>query len=899
MQRMLYPIGQIIVADGKAVHVKPYKVYQLDAYGVRFFSALANSCSYQKLREFMQIQTQAQKNTLDVYIDKAIKEQLIAEEYRPGGEIFIRNCTEKNRLERVFVEVTEKCNFNCQHCYMSADSNVDISNELTTSELKDIITQAVDAGAFRMDFTGGELFVRPDIQEVLQFAADHGMVTNLFTNGYALTKKMCDFLQALRNIRIVFISLDDVSAIAHDSFRGKSGAFDRVVRAIEYLKARDIRPVVNITLNQHNADRIQEVIDYCRESLAVECRVAPVMYIGRGKCFEQDPLSEEIISFAMTYTIGNQISSHRTTTQQGSTIPGCGVGTRMVYIKADGEVCLCPTLSSRESDEFMLGNIRNQSLSSIWNTSDKLENFRAQNCVQSDCEFFNQCCGGCRSRAFFQARKLNDKDNIVCNYFAMQKKIFYTNPQCKFKYCGKIPMAILPGKKLIPLTSKQCQFLFEMKDGASLYDAMCRMKKIESNGNVICSIQRLIREDILIEKKKYIWKANSFGAELYGEDEANALEAVIKSKTLCRNNIASVEQLPYMINSSCELFESNLSKKLKVRHVLCVNSGTSAIECALRALGINKAEDEVLVPCYGYIGTAAAVLNVGATPVLCDIDERLFLDANRLEEKITAKTRAIICVYVRGMAGDIVNISDIAKRHNLKLIEDCAQAIGTRIDGQSVGTFGDVGCFSFHEHKLVSAGEGGAIITNDTSLFDRMYLIHDASRILTRPDLHPGFPGGNMRMTELQAGIGIVQLERIDEQRKHLRDLYQVIYDNLNDVPGLGIMELLDGDIPLSVFIECDTPAVAWKLSNQINELGVPAILLYDKTVPTNSVYAFWPYILELDENTSGTANQLYKRSLARLSRTIGISLGMHISKEMVSELCKDILAGLCNNREC
>ena len=165
-------------------------------------------------------------------------------------------------------------------------------------------------------------------------------------------------------------------------------------------------------------------------------------------------------------------------------------------------------------------------------------------------------------------------------------------------------------------------------------------------------------------------------------------------------------------------FEARLREKLGTKHVLTVNSGTSALISALVGAGIGPG-DEVLVPAYTWVSTAIAPLAVGAIPILVDIDESLTIDPEDIKRKITPYTKAIIPVHMRNLVCDMDVITAIAKQHRLIVIEDACQAVGVSYKGQRVGTIGEAGALSFNQHKNLNSGEGGAIVTNDDRLFTR------------------------------------------------------------------------------------------------------------------------------------------------------------------------------------
>ena len=215
--------------------------------------------------------------------------------------------------------------------------------------------------------------------------------------------------------------------------------------------------------------------------------------------------------------------------------------------------------------------------------------------------------------------------------------------------------------------------------------------------------------------------------------------------------------------SETQRFETALQDTIGVKHALAVNSGTSALICALVGAGIGPG-DEVLVPAYTWVSTAAAPLAVGAIPVLVDIDESLSIDPIDVKRKITPRTKAIIPVHMRNLVVDMDSIMQIARDHDLVVIEDACQAIGVIYRGRRVGSIGHVGAFSFNQHKNIRSGEGGALLTNDSRIFARAGMYHDVGSYSREGRFEfdePLFVGLNFRIPELLAAILNPQLQPI------------------------------------------------------------------------------------------------------------------------------------------
>ena len=229
-------------------------------------------------------------------------------------------------------------------------------------------------------------------------------------------------------------------------------------------------------------------------------------------------------------------------------------------------------------------------------------------------------------------------------------------------------------------------------------------------------------------------------------------------------------------------FEQMFSLFCHVPYGVAVCNGTAALHLALVALGV-KSGDEVIVPNLTFVATSNAVKYCGAIPVFADVDpETWTLDPKDLERRISAKTKAIIPVHLYGHACDMESILSTAKDHHLFVVEDCAEAHGALYKQEPVGSFGDVGCFSFYANKIITTGEGGMIVTKDKTLAERLAFLRDHAMSKTKKYWHPEV-GFNYRMTNLQAALGVAQCERIENIIEQKRSHAQAYTTYLADCP--------------------------------------------------------------------------------------------------------------------
>lgn len=263
----------------------------------------------------------------------------------------------------------------------------------------------------------------------------------------------------------------------------------------------------------------------------------------------------------------------------------------------------------------------------------------------------------------------------------------------------------------------------------------------------------------------------SLAKPVLGKEEEVAIKKVLASGMLAQGSVVAE-------------FEKKFANFCRVKYAIAVNSGTAALHCAIHACGIGKG-DEVITTPFSFISTANSILMQGATPVFADIDPLTFnIDPQEIEKKITKRTKAILPVDLYGQIYDIEAVNKIAKRHNLKIIEDACQAHGAKFKSRKAATFGNVGCFSFYATKNMTTGEGGMVVTNSKQYSDLVRKFrHHGQQIGSRyqySDL-----GFNYRMTNIAAAIGLEQLKRVDGFNKKRIKNAAKLTEGLRDIKGI------------------------------------------------------------------------------------------------------------------
>jgi dTDP-4-amino-4,6-dideoxygalactose transaminase len=295
----------------------------------------------------------------------------------------------------------------------------------------------------------------------------------------------------------------------------------------------------------------------------------------------------------------------------------------------------------------------------------------------------------------------------------------------------------------------------------------------------------------------------------------------------------------YWTGEECRRFEREFAAWAEVEHAVALANGTVALELALRALGVGPG-DEVVVSPRTFLASASCIVAVGAVPVFADVDrDSQNIDARSIEAVLTPRTRAVICVHLAGWPCDMPAIMALARDRGIGVVEDCAQAHGARIAGRSVGSFGEVGAWSFCQDKIMTTGgEGGMVTTHSRELWSRMwsYKDHGKSYEAVYERQHaPGFRwlhesfGTNWRMIEIQAVIGRMQLGRMQAWSARRRANAQAIWNSCRDVAGLRVPQIPPNTVHAAykcyVFVEPAALRADWsrdRIMLEINELGVP-----------------------------------------------------------------------------
>jgi 8-amino-3,8-dideoxy-alpha-D-manno-octulosonate transaminase len=371
------------------------------------------------------------------------------------------------------------------------------------------------------------------------------------------------------------------------------------------------------------------------------------------------------------------------------------------------------------------------------------------------------------------------------------------------------------------------------------------------------------------------------GYEVIGSEELAEVQDVFShGGILFRHGFDALRNNCYKVRE----FEHAFSKSMGVSHSLAVNSGTAALRVALAALGVGSG-DEVITQSFTFVATVEAIIEARATPVCADIDTTLNMDPADLERRITPRTKAVIVVHMLGTPARLTEITEICRRHKLLLIEDTAWGCGGNLQGKPLGTYGDIGTFSFDFAKTMTTGEGGMLVFRDEAVYRRAAAWHDHGH-----ENNPAVPrwedtrsssGFNYRMMELQGAVGLAQLKKLPgvvvAQRRNRDRLWQAI----SDLPGVqpratpaGSYETADALVFLTI-----ENSVALQCRQELLAVG-----LATKILPEAYTWHFagtWTHMPELVATHGGNLQTAFLQSHSILSRAVSLPVGVNMADDV------------------
>jgi dTDP-4-amino-4,6-dideoxygalactose transaminase len=306
-----------------------------------------------------------------------------------------------------------------------------------------------------------------------------------------------------------------------------------------------------------------------------------------------------------------------------------------------------------------------------------------------------------------------------------------------------------------------------------------------------------------------------------GREERDAVLEVVESGHLFRYGKPEDPAFKRKVHT----FEQELAALCGARHALATTSGSASLIASLLALGIGPG-DEVVVPAYTFVASYSSIIFCGGVPVLAEIDESLNLDPGDVVRRITSKTKAVMPVHMLGNACDMDPILAVAGKHGLAVLEDACQAAGATYRGRRLGTLGRMGAFSLNIFKTITSGDGGAVVTNETELYERAFAIHDQGHRPQRTGVEVGarsILGMNFRMNELTGAVALAQLRKLDRLLATLREKKAKLKSRIADIPGMKFRALPDpgGECATLCTVLFDDPARARRVARKLGSMTV------------------------------------------------------------------------------
>lgn len=386
------------------------------------------------------------------------------------------------------------------------------------------------------------------------------------------------------------------------------------------------------------------------------------------------------------------------------------------------------------------------------------------------------------------------------------------------------------------------------------------------------------------------------GTELFGEEEKKEVLDVLETGVLFRYNHDELRNGHW----KAKTFEKEFAEFHGVKYAHMCSSGTTADDISLASIGIG-AGDHVIVPPFTYIAPVESILKIGAIPIFAEIDETLNLSPEGIKAAITPQTKAVMLIHMCGSMAKLAEIIDICKEHNLLLIEDTAQALGGTYKGKPLGSYGDVACFSFDFFKIITAGEGGCVITNNEAFYNNAHQYsdhgHDHIGDNRGAEKHP-ILGTNYRISELHAAIGLAQFRKIDHILERQRANKKVLWETISKFSQIQMREIPDTEGDSATFISFFLPSeeLAIQAEKAFAEEGVGAAYWYN-----NNFHYFknWEHLHEMKTpfklaSSDYETPQDYKtldlpKSNDLMSRMFSIQVRVTWTEEELNALCTKI----------
>ena len=379
------------------------------------------------------------------------------------------------------------------------------------------------------------------------------------------------------------------------------------------------------------------------------------------------------------------------------------------------------------------------------------------------------------------------------------------------------------------------------------------------------------------------------GYEVFGKEEQQAINDlfVINGGIVFAHGFDGLRKGVYRVRE----FERAFAQRLGIPYAQAVSSGSAALKVALKAMGVKRG-DEVITPAFTFVATVEAILEVGAVPVIVDVDETLNMSPRSLENAISSKTKVVLPVHMMGAPAAMDDIMMISEKNNLLVLEDTAQACGGTYKGCCLGTIGHMGAFSFDAGKVMITGEGGMVTTRDIDYYRRARAYHDHGHEY-RPDVGRGqegalMPGFNYRMTELQGAVGLVQLSKLDMILERQRTNKKKLMAAFRGLP-FQFRKILDpeGELGDTIVFFLNSKEQAIAFVQELTRAGMGT-----KNLPDALRWHFakyWQHIFSEYGIYEQSWGSQWEKTEALLERAVALPVMVNMTEERISQIAETI----------
>lgn len=377
----------------------PFSIRNINDDVINIIKLINEGLSFEKICDIKNF-SDCEKEKLEELMCKLYINGII-EVGKKKKQYILRKSTLSYPLERLFISITENCNLKCSHCYVQCNEENNSEKNMLLDQILDCVDQGLELGVWQVDLTGGEIFCRKDIFIILDYLEKKNVRVNLFTNATLIDEGKVDKLKKYSNITKIIISFDSLSKQIYENFRKVNGSFDKLINAMNLLKAANIKMSFNVPYIDENKDEIGTIVSFLSKNYSKDVVIYPIFPLGRGSEIKQIDSMRGFVDIKKKAMEVAKSEGDRFTNNLNTT---CGVSESFIFVERTGQIALCPTLSQKYDLKLRIGNIKEDRLSDLWNNNEILNKFRVANCKYiENCSAKEECKGGCRCKAYFES----------------------------------------------------------------------------------------------------------------------------------------------------------------------------------------------------------------------------------------------------------------------------------------------------------------------------------------------------------------------------------------------------------------------------------------------------------------------------------------------------------------